>query len=262
MWTLRALLIQALARRGDGPLKGRQRRSGHPGTYLRKFAHHMCTQACIEFARANLHPADVQRAAVVEIGSRDVNGSVRSLVNALGPASYIGIDLQAGTGVDEICDASALVPRFGRDAFDLLISTELLEHVRDWRAVISQFKQVLKPGGRLLVTTRSRGFPYHGYPHDFWRFEPADVRAIFSDFQLENVESDSASPGVLFKARKPSAFVENDLTRHALFSIITGGRALDVSDEQIETFHRRGRWQRLLRTPERFIRRLRDRVRP
>src|SRR5687768_11117792 len=106
----------------------------------------MCTHACIEFARAHLRSDDVGGATVIEVGSRDVNGSVRSLVNALGPASYIGVDLEAGAGVDEICDATALITRFGREAFDLLISTELLEHVREWRAVISQYKQILKPG--------------------------------------------------------------------------------------------------------------------
>ncbi|MGZ4984858.1 MAG: methyltransferase domain-containing protein [Chthoniobacterales bacterium] len=114
----------------------------------------MCIRACIEFTRANLRPEEVRGCDVIEVGALDVNGSVRPLVRQLGPASYGGVDLQAGPGVDEICDATGLVARFGCEVFDLLISTELLEHVRDWRTVISQFKQVLKPGRRLLVTTR------------------------------------------------------------------------------------------------------------
>src|SRR5688572_13157998 len=110
----------------------------------------MCTPACIEFVRANLRREDVRGRDVIEVGALNVNGSVRALAWALGPSSYIGVDLQAGPGVGEICDATELVARFGPEAFDLLISTEVLEHVRDWRAVISQFKRVLKPGGLLL----------------------------------------------------------------------------------------------------------------
>ena len=222
----------------------------------------MCTAACIEFVRANLRREDVRGRDVIEVGALNVNGSVRALASALGPSSYIGVDLQAGPDVDEICDATELVARFGPEAFDLLISTEVLEHVRDWRAVISQFKRVLKPGGLLLVTTRSRGFSYHAYPDDFWRYECADLEAIFSDFDPVLIESDQESPGVFLKARKPEQFVEKDTRQHALFSIITGHEALAVSDAQIAAFHRRGKLQRILRTPERFIRRLRDKLRP
>lgn len=198
---------------------------------------------------------------MIEVGALDVNGSVRPLVSALRPASYVGVDLQAGPGVNEIWDATGLVARFGPEAFDLLVSTELLGHVRDWRTVISQFKQVLKPGGRLLITTRSRGFPYHAYPDDFWRYEPADICAIFADFSLEVIESDSVDRGVFFKARKPQVFFETDTRQHALFSIITRRKALAVTDAQIAVFHRRGKVQRVLRAPSRFVRRFRDTLR-
>ena len=221
----------------------------------------MCTHACIEFIRANLRSDDVQGRAVLEVGALDVNGSVRPLICALQPASYVGVDLHAGPGVDEICDATDLVARFGPEAFDLLISTELLEHVRDWRTTISQFKRVLKPGGLLLVTTRSRGFPYHAYPDDFWRYEPADICAIFADFCLEKIESDSVNPGIFFKARKPQVFFETDTRQHALFSIIAGREILTVTDLQIAAFLRRGKAQRILRAPSRLVRRLRDKFR-
>ena len=192
---------------------------------------------------------------MLEVGALDVNGSVRPLVYALHPKSYVGVDLQAGPGVDEICDAAELVARFGANSFDLLISTELLEHVRDWRKVIGEFKQILKPGGRLLVTTRSRGFPYHPFPDDFWRYEPSDFQVIFSDFECEVIESDPSAPGLFLKVRKPKDFVMHTLESHALFSIITGGPALAVTDAQIAAFRGRGKWQQIIRAPERFVRR-------
>lgn len=221
----------------------------------------MCTYGCLEFVRSHLRSEDVRDRTVLEVGALDVNGSVRPLVGAFEPASYTGVDVEAGPGVDEICDATKLVERFGKEKFDLLISTELLEHVRDWRGVISQFKHILQPGGLLLITTRSRGFPYHAYPFDFWRFEPADMNAIFSDFEIEVIESDADSPGVFIKARKPKRFVENETRPLALFSIITKRRALEVSDAQIAAFQRREKRRHALRGPERFVRKMRNKLR-
>lgn len=218
----------------------------------------MCTQGCLDFVRTQLRAEDVRGRSVLEVGALDVNGTVRPIVSGLGPAHYLGVDMAAGPGVDEICDATQLIERFGRDEFDLLISTELLEHVRDWRRVISQFKQVLKPGGIALLTTRSPGFPYHAFPFDFWRFEPADLREIFSDFEIDVIESDAGSPGVFLKARKPQRFLENDTRDHAILSIIIGERALDISEAEIDAFHRREKRRRLVRAPERLVRKMWD----
>ena len=220
----------------------------------------MCSATCVDFVRRHLRVEDVESREVLEVGALNVNGSVRPLVCGLRPRSYIGIDLQAGPGVDQICDATQLVPRFGPDSFDLLISTELLEHVRDWQGVVTQFKEVLRPGGLLLITTRSRGFPYHGFPDDFWRYERSDLQIIFSDFECEVIESDPLEPGVFLKARKPNEFVMSNPGSHALFSIITRRRVLRVSDARLAMFHARGKWQKVIRTPERLARRLRDKI--
>jgi len=197
----------------------------------------MCHPSCLAFGRTAVLEADVRAKQVLEVGSMDVNGSLRPIVMAYGPAGYMGVDLGPGPGVDEVCPSERLVERFGRDAFDLVLTTEMLEHVLDWRAVVHNLKQVVKPGGALIVTTRSKGYPLHGYPSDYWRFELDDFRAIFRDMEIEVLEPDpSRGPGVFMRARKPSMFVEADTDAIALHSTVARRRVAGIRFGAAETF--------------------------
>ena len=139
----------------------------------------MCNNACIQFGENNFNKEDIEGKSIIEVGSRDVNGSLRSLVETFNPSEYVGIDITDGLSVDEICNADNIVNHFGDDKkFDFLISNEMLEHVYDWREVISNFKRILKENGVLMITTRSKGHPYHGWPFDYWRYEESDVNPI------------------------------------------------------------------------------------
>jgi SAM-dependent methyltransferase len=155
--------------------------------------------------------------------------SLRTVIESLGPKSYTGTDIFPGPGVDEICPAEKLRMRFGAGEFDLVISTETLEHVRDWRAVIANLKQVLKPGGILLITTRSKGFPYHGWPHDYWRYELEDMKAIFGEMEIRVLEPDLEFPGVFLKAVKLDS-VGLDLREYRLFSMVKQRRTESISE--------------------------------
>jgi SAM-dependent methyltransferase len=192
----------------------------------------MCHPSCIEFGRANLAEQEIRGRSVIEVGALDINGSLRPLVEELGPSAYLGVDVIGGRGVDEICPAGELVGRFGAESFDVLISTELLEHVRDWREAVRNFKHVLRPGGLLLITTRSKGCGYHGYPFDFWRFEASDLSLIFPEFRILVLESDPdpVRPGVFLKAEKPAEFAEADISEISLYSILKGRRVRSISD--------------------------------
>ena len=197
----------------------------------------MCNSACLDFGRTRLTEADVTGKRVIEIGSMDINGSLRPAVEALGPSEYLGIDIAEGPGVDEICSVYDLVERYGAESFDVVISSEMIEHVHDWRKAISQIKGVMRPNGVLVITTRSIGFPYHDYPFDYWRFELDDMRAIFSDMTIEALEPDTDDPGVLVKARKPLAnFVENDLSDHALYSMVISSRSKGIDFSRADYF--------------------------
>lgn len=218
----------------------------------------MCTRYCLDFVANHLSEPEVRGRSVLEVGAFDVNGSARSLVTKLGPASYLGVDMQAGPGVDEICPAEQLISRFGENAFDIVLSTDMLEHVFDWRAVLHNLKGVVKPGGLLVVTTCSFGFGYHAYPYDFWRYQEKDMRAIFADFQIHAAVDDPSHFVVFLKGQKPRPFVEADLHGIALHSMITRRRSLVVGEKEIARFHLRRRILQPLRNMERGVRRMRD----
>jgi SAM-dependent methyltransferase len=198
----------------------------------------MAERHCIDFVTANLRREEVAGKRVLEVGALDVSGleqPLRPAVEALEPETYLAVDIEPGPDVDEICDAAQLRERYGDESFDVVISTEMLEHVRDWRTVVSNLKHVVKSGGVLLFTTRSYGFPYHGWPHDYWRYEPTDVETIFSDMRIEVLARDTNKPGVWVKLVKPDGFTEVDLTDIALFSMVKQRRTLDISrrDERV-----------------------------
>jgi SAM-dependent methyltransferase len=189
----------------------------------------MCNESGTAFARKHLSEDGVHGKRVLEVGSRDVNGSLRSTVEAYGPSQYVGVDIMPGPGVDELCDVNDLHERYGRESFDVVISTELVEHVKDWRGAINNMKLVLKPGGDLLITTRSRGFKVHGYPWDYWRYEPSDMQKILADFERVEIETDDQAPGVFVKGQKPRTFRRQPLEGIALYSVVTRRRSLSIS---------------------------------
>lgn len=157
----------------------------------------------LDFLRSAIQPSEISGKEILEVGSQNVNGSPREVLAPMGPKEYTGIDFQKGRDVDLVLQVDHLTAYFGPDRFDVVVSTEMLEHAQDWRQAVRQMKDVLAPGGLLVVTTRSPGFPYHGYPHDYWRFRQDDFRAIFADMRIERLEEDHPlMPGVLLKARK------------------------------------------------------------
>lgn len=198
----------------------------------------MCNAYCILFGAINLKPEEVQGKRVLEVGSYETNGSLRPLIESYRPAQYTGVDIQDGPGVDVICKAEDILEVFGKESFDVLISTELLEHIQDWRKAINNFKDVCKTDGIILVTTRSYGCPYHGHPYDFWRYEIDDMKRIFSDCIIEKLDKDPLS-GVFAKMRKPKSFVISDLSEYELYSILLNKRVEDIDERDIQRHAKR-----------------------
>lgn len=93
--------------------------------------------------------------SVVEIGSRDINGSVRCHFPA---AKWIGLDLYPGPGVDIVTDAldHMLIERC-----DFIVCCEVFEHCSYWGEILNHVASWLKPGGKIIITCAGPGREPH-----------------------------------------------------------------------------------------------------
>jgi SAM-dependent methyltransferase len=55
------------------------------------------------------------------------------------------------------------------ESYDMVLSTQVLEHVSSPQAYLREAFRVLKPGGVLLLSTHGV-YPDHGCPFDYWRW--------------------------------------------------------------------------------------------
>lgn len=161
------------------------------------------------FGRRAIRAGDVRGKRVLEVGAIDVNGSLQPDVLACDPAEFVAIDIADGPGVTRVLNAHELWPTFGDDYFDLVYTTEMFEHVADWRRIAWNMVAVLKPGGLFVMTTRAPGFPVHNYPADHWRYTAEDLRTIFASLQIESVVEDRKDRGAFIAGRrKPGPILE------------------------------------------------------
>lgn len=100
-------------------------------------------------------------ARVLEIGSQDVNGTLRHLFPLTDV--YIGADVTDGPGVDLVCAGQDLTLDLFGEPFDVVICTNVLEHVDDATAlgILTAAHGLLRPGGYLLLQCAGDGFTPH-----------------------------------------------------------------------------------------------------
>jgi SAM-dependent methyltransferase len=106
----------------------------------------------------------------------------------------VGLDIRAGAGVRIIGDAQALGVRDA--AFDVVLCTEVLEHLREPQQAIDEMFRVLKPGGRLLLTTRFL-FPIHDAPDDYFRYTKYGLRYLLRRFDVLELQEETDAVGTL-----------------------------------------------------------------
>jgi ubiquinone/menaquinone biosynthesis C-methylase UbiE len=139
----------------------------------------------------SLGPAD----AALDLGCGD--GRLTSLLQA---PVVVGADVsdvalgRARSRLPEIVELVGLVPGgelpFADNEFDLVLCAEVLEHVHDLQRLLSEARRVLRPGGRLAVTTPGHWFlmrpPVPLSPHIRF-FTRGSLRLLLVDMGFEVV---------------------------------------------------------------------------
>lgn len=111
---------------------------------------------------------------VVEIGSQDVNGTLKDVCPKR--FNYIGVDFISAANVDVVLDDPYILP-FEDNSVDIVLSSSCFEHSEMFWLVFIEILRVLKPKGIFYMNAPSKG-GYHAYPVDCWRFNPDSGLAL------------------------------------------------------------------------------------
>jgi SAM-dependent methyltransferase len=100
-------------------------------------------------------------------------------------ARYKGADF--GTDADYAIDANGRMDAPDA-AFDIVVSFQVLEHVRNLDTYFAEARRVLRPNGRLVLSTHGSWF-YHPYPEDHRRWTREGLEAELASHGFEMMES-------------------------------------------------------------------------
>lgn len=116
----------------------------------------------------NTYLKNTKGLTIVDIGSQDVNGSLRSV--APPNNKYIGVDFVDAKGVDVVITDPYSLP-FENESVDVVVSSSCFEHSEFFWLLFNESLRILKPTGLLYINAPSNG-AFHRYPVDCWRFYP------------------------------------------------------------------------------------------
>jgi len=99
---------------------------------------------------------------------------------------YVGLDVSPGRAVDLVVASNEHWP-LPNEQFDVILSSQVLEHVEHLDITLYEMSRVLKRGGVAILT-----FPFlyneHGAPWDYRRFTAYQAEQLFPDFEVLYLE--------------------------------------------------------------------------
>lgn len=125
----------------------------------------------------------------------------------------VGADLPGNADAKITVTPEGTIPGAEDRSFDAVLSVQVLEHVRDPAVYLAECQRVLRPGGRLLLSTHGVMI-YHPDPEDLWRWTWAGLQRVVEDaglsvLRLEGVMGPVATglqllqDGIYHRLRRP-----------------------------------------------------------
>ncbi len=99
---------------------------------------------------------------------------------------YIGADVGDNPAADIKLNAGELLP-FEDECFDVIISSQVLEHVEEFGKYMSECRRTLKKGGLLFLSTHGT-WQFHAAPYDFNRWTHLGLKSLLQRHGFEVVD--------------------------------------------------------------------------
>lgn len=82
---------------------------------------------------------------------------------------YFAQDVKQNKNIDYINDLNNGLDAIDNASFDYILCTQVIEHLKEPPKVFQEFYRILKPGGKVFLTTNFI-YQIHMAPNDFYRF--------------------------------------------------------------------------------------------
>jgi SAM-dependent methyltransferase len=119
---------------------------------------------------------------VLEIGPDGSPTTYQSIVDD-GSIGWDTVDLLEGPHVTFSASSEYSFP-IPDNAYDIVLSGQVIEHVRRIWAWMPEVARVCNPGG-LVITINPVSWPFHQAPVDCWRIYPDGMKALYEDSGLD-----------------------------------------------------------------------------
>ncbi len=117
-------------------------------------------------------------------------GCGNALYGALFPnVTTLDIEARPNVKVDIVADVHDL-RKIPDESFDVVLCTEVLEHLHTPEKAIAEMHRVLRAGGLLLLSTRFI-FPLHDAPGDFYRYTKYGLRHLLRAFEITELQEET-----------------------------------------------------------------------
>jgi SAM-dependent methyltransferase len=101
-------------------------------------------------------------------------------------SEYIGLDITTFENDPDILADGTILP-FECNTFDNVVVFQVLEHIKNPRSLLDEIERILKPGGRLFLST-NQSWPLHEEPHDYYRYTRYGLRYLINSADLDPEE--------------------------------------------------------------------------
>lgn len=165
--------------------------------------------------------SDIVKGNIVELGSGEGYG-----IQLLAPQAqhYLAVDkfdtnFSGHTNVEFRKQLLPSLAGIDDNTFDFAVTFQVIEHIKDDKTFISEIHRVLKPGGKLLLTTPNRPMSLTRNPWHIREYTASELAEVVSTcFSKVDVKGVFGSPVVMQYHEQNKASVQR-ITRFDIFNL-------------------------------------------